>query len=240
MSLYNKMATLGVPDTYLRQQANLQSLAETHAINVKQDDRDRLQVEAHIQIGAVDIGTALDSGTNVVRVPVSNGASAGDSILYNADQWATFPVTPIGGVVYSSTAWATTDTIDFCRLTSTRALATSAEKENGSVTIKSGANPIPNTEGLDYTLAIPAGVSAGHLFIDSTDTTATFSFQASKVASPGASDLFASSSLTDITLSAQREAHALTSLEGCPYLNITYTNSSGSDNTLTMTFHYVS
>ena len=240
MSLYNTMATLGVPDTFLRQQANLQSLAETHAINVKQEDRDRLQVEAHITIGTTNIGDAIDGGSTIMRVPVSGGAAAGNTILSNADQWATYPVTPIGGVVYSGTSWSTADTIDFCRLTSTRALAVSSEKENGSVSIATAENEIANGATFTYTLTVPPGVSAGHLFIYSSDTTATFSFKAAKVASPGASDLFTSSTLTDITLSAQREMHALTALEGCPYIYISYTNSSGSDCALVMTFNYVS
>lgn len=84
-------------------------------------------------------------------------------------------------------------------------------------------------------IAIPTEVEAMHLWFNSSDTTATFTFTM-RMESSG--DDYSSTLLDDITLTSSNEAHLVSSLNGVPYLVVNYSNSSGSSNTLVINAIY--
>jgi hypothetical protein len=86
-------------------------------------------------------------------------------------------------------------------------------------------------------ITIPNDIQEGHLYFDSTDQAATFTFT-TRITSTGSDYTYPS--LLNITLTTQREGHIISNLSGVHYLVINYANSSGSTNTLTISFIHAS
>lgn len=106
-----------------------------------------------------------------------------------------------------------------------------------TVTVADGITVLDSAAMTAQVIQIPKDVSSAHLFFDSTDTAAKFTFTIRMTAT---GNDFSSPSLADITLASQREGHIVNNLDGVHYLVINYTNSSGSSNTLSIWFVHAS
>jgi hypothetical protein len=233
-SLFTKIGSIGVPDSNLKQIMSLSHGADDHAISVRQNDQDRLQVNANLQQLNADVTPSAPlSITASASAPVSVAASTSAPLYVRSPNIAgSSPVDstcfPCGGVYTAAAPTYLSGALGIVRITSGGVLLTSPVATLALVTTDLAANTsVANGATFTGEVLIKADASVVQIFIKSTDT-GTFVVSAAH-ASGGT--VF-TSDYADIVRTSTSTCHTLTNVMGIPYLVFSYTNSSGSNHTI--------